>query len=253
MPMAAFEKVQPHSLLELSVFLTFAGLQKRLTALPPTLRSMKTDYASLRSQVRNFSEFYGAAINDAKKQVRSPHRNQPPSASLSPGKNGLIVCLSWDRSLQPSVRCLRRTKTCWRSTGRRWRCAGSTTSSWWSSKVWRREPALGAGSPFSLDSFFSLARRQHPRAVPREARAKGGPARGGPLRGSDHGPQQRILPERVEQRKEPYLRDGQSVPAPGRPGGGAAFSSRLSGSSRQSRQERLTSIPPLPLSGLPGD
>lgn len=47
----------------------FFGLQKRLTALPPTLRSMKTDYASLRSQVRNFSDFYGAAINDAKKQI----------------------------------------------------------------------------------------------------------------------------------------------------------------------------------------
>uniref|UniRef100_A0A3Q3AR16 Kinesin-like protein KIFC3 n=1 Tax=Kryptolebias marmoratus TaxID=37003 RepID=A0A3Q3AR16_KRYMA len=46
----------------------FFGLQKRLTALPPTLRSMKTDYASLRSQVRNFSEFYGAAVNEAKKQ-----------------------------------------------------------------------------------------------------------------------------------------------------------------------------------------
>ncbi|XP_075884115.1 kinesin-like protein KIFC3 [Nelusetta ayraudi] len=47
----------------------FFSLQKRLTALPPTLRSMKTDYASLRSQVRNFSEFYGAAVNDAKKQI----------------------------------------------------------------------------------------------------------------------------------------------------------------------------------------
>ncbi|XP_035491397.2 kinesin-like protein KIFC3 [Scophthalmus maximus] len=47
----------------------FFGLQKRLTALPPTLRSMKTDYTSLRSQVRNFSEFYAAAINDAKKQI----------------------------------------------------------------------------------------------------------------------------------------------------------------------------------------
>ncbi|KAG7249163.1 hypothetical protein CRUP_037171, partial [Coryphaenoides rupestris] len=30
---------------------------------------MKTDYASLRSQVRNFSDFYGAAISDAKKQI----------------------------------------------------------------------------------------------------------------------------------------------------------------------------------------
>ncbi|KAM6968337.1 kinesin-like protein KIFC3 [Aplochiton taeniatus] len=47
----------------------FFGLQKRMTALPPTLRSMKTDYASLRSQVRNFSDFYGAAISDAKKQI----------------------------------------------------------------------------------------------------------------------------------------------------------------------------------------
>ncbi|XP_017281995.1 kinesin-like protein KIFC3 [Kryptolebias marmoratus] len=47
----------------------FFSLQKRLTALPPTLRSMKTDYASLRSQVRNFSEFYGAAVNEAKKQI----------------------------------------------------------------------------------------------------------------------------------------------------------------------------------------
>ncbi|KAK5862383.1 hypothetical protein PBY51_017786 [Eleginops maclovinus] len=47
----------------------FFGLQKRLTALPPALRSMKTDYTSLRSQVRNFSDFYGAAINDAKKQI----------------------------------------------------------------------------------------------------------------------------------------------------------------------------------------
>ncbi|XP_010882733.2 kinesin-like protein KIFC3 [Esox lucius] len=47
----------------------FFNLQKRLTALPSTLRSMKTDYASLRSQVRNFSDFYGAAITDAKKQI----------------------------------------------------------------------------------------------------------------------------------------------------------------------------------------
>uniref|UniRef100_A0AAZ3SEA0 Kinesin-like protein n=1 Tax=Oncorhynchus tshawytscha TaxID=74940 RepID=A0AAZ3SEA0_ONCTS len=47
----------------------FFNLQKRLTALPPTLRTMKTDYASLRSQVRNFSDFYGAAITDAKKQI----------------------------------------------------------------------------------------------------------------------------------------------------------------------------------------
>ncbi|XP_030638544.1 kinesin-like protein KIFC3 [Chanos chanos] len=47
----------------------FRTLQKRLSALPPTLRSMKTDYASLRSQVRNFSDFYGSAIAEAKKQI----------------------------------------------------------------------------------------------------------------------------------------------------------------------------------------
>ncbi|XP_022530067.1 kinesin-like protein KIFC3 isoform X2 [Astyanax mexicanus] len=47
----------------------FMTLQNRLNALPPTLRSMKTDYASLRTQVRNFSEFYGSAIKDAKKQI----------------------------------------------------------------------------------------------------------------------------------------------------------------------------------------
>ncbi|XP_074539602.1 kinesin-like protein KIFC3 [Halichoeres trimaculatus] len=47
----------------------FFSLQKRLTALPPTLRSMKTDYTSLRSQIRNFSDFYGSAINEAKKQI----------------------------------------------------------------------------------------------------------------------------------------------------------------------------------------
>ncbi|XP_073667741.1 kinesin-like protein KIFC3 isoform X1 [Paramisgurnus dabryanus] len=47
----------------------FTTLQRRLSALPPTLRSMKTDYASLRSQVRNFSDFYGSAIKEAKKQI----------------------------------------------------------------------------------------------------------------------------------------------------------------------------------------
>ncbi|XP_016337667.1 kinesin-like protein KIFC3 isoform X1 [Sinocyclocheilus anshuiensis] len=47
----------------------FTTLQKCLSALPPTLRTMKTDYASLRSQVRNFSDFYGTAIKEAKKQI----------------------------------------------------------------------------------------------------------------------------------------------------------------------------------------
>ncbi|KAM9487972.1 kinesin-like protein KIFC3 [Clarias gariepinus] len=47
----------------------FMTLQQRLNALPPTLRSMKTDYASLRTQVRNFADFYGSAIKEAKKQI----------------------------------------------------------------------------------------------------------------------------------------------------------------------------------------
>ncbi|KAF7708451.1 kinesin-like protein KIFC3 [Silurus meridionalis] len=47
----------------------FLTLQQRLSALPPTLRSMKTDYASLRSQVRNFADFYGSAVKEAKKQI----------------------------------------------------------------------------------------------------------------------------------------------------------------------------------------
>lgn len=41
------------------------------------------------------------------------------------------------RFQQLSVRCLKPTKIFWRSTGRRLRCAGSTTSSWWSLKVCR--------------------------------------------------------------------------------------------------------------------
>lgn len=57
----------------------------------------------------------------------------------------------------------------------------------------------------------------------REARAEGGPARGGPVGGGDHGPQQRVLPQRAEQRKEPHLRDGQGVPPSGRTGRGTTF------------------------------
>ncbi|KAM4735065.1 LOW QUALITY PROTEIN: kinesin-like protein KIFC3 [Anableps anableps] len=46
----------------------FFTLQKRLTALLRPCTPAETDYASLRSQVRNFW-FYGAAINEAKKQI----------------------------------------------------------------------------------------------------------------------------------------------------------------------------------------
>uniref|UniRef100_A0AAY4CH65 Kinesin-like protein n=1 Tax=Denticeps clupeoides TaxID=299321 RepID=A0AAY4CH65_9TELE len=47
------------------------ALQRRLSSLPPTLCSMKADYASLRSQVRNFGDFYGSAVTEAKKQIVS--------------------------------------------------------------------------------------------------------------------------------------------------------------------------------------
>uniref|UniRef100_A0AAY4CG41 Kinesin-like protein n=1 Tax=Denticeps clupeoides TaxID=299321 RepID=A0AAY4CG41_9TELE len=40
------------------------ALQRRLSSLPPTLCSMKADYASLRSQVRNFGDFYGSAVTE---------------------------------------------------------------------------------------------------------------------------------------------------------------------------------------------
>ncbi|XP_028841102.1 kinesin-like protein KIFC3 isoform X2 [Denticeps clupeoides] len=49
----------------------FTTLQRRLSSLPPTLCSMKADYASLRSQVRNFGDFYGSAVTEAKKQIVS--------------------------------------------------------------------------------------------------------------------------------------------------------------------------------------
>ncbi|XP_064410312.1 kinesin-like protein KIFC3 [Latimeria chalumnae] len=47
----------------------FSGVQKRLVTLQPFLKSMKTNYNSLRSQVKNFSEFYEVAIKEAKKQI----------------------------------------------------------------------------------------------------------------------------------------------------------------------------------------
>ncbi|KAM8966335.1 kinesin-like protein KIFC3 [Pelodytes ibericus] len=48
-----------------------AGVQTRLVCLQPYLKSMKTNYNSLRSQVKNFSQFYEAAIRDARRQLCS--------------------------------------------------------------------------------------------------------------------------------------------------------------------------------------
>lgn len=112
------------------------GLQKRLTALPPTLRCMKTDYASLRSQVRNFSNFYGAAISDAKKQVCKVILSQDLATCKS--HKSEVKRPLFGRYPRPLPRCPKPTKTFLRNTGKRLRCAGSTTSSWWNSKV-RRE------------------------------------------------------------------------------------------------------------------
>lgn len=106
-----------------------SGLQKRLTALPPTLRSMKTDYASLRSQVRNFSEFYGSAINEAKKQVGSLSALYSFNDSWTHRVLLKSLFLSFGRFQQLLVRCLKPTKTSWKNIGRRLHCAGSTMSS----------------------------------------------------------------------------------------------------------------------------
>ncbi|EMP25905.1 Kinesin-like protein KIFC3 [Chelonia mydas] len=47
------------------------GVQRRLATLQPILKGMKTSYSSLRSQVRDFSEFYEAAIREARRQMCS--------------------------------------------------------------------------------------------------------------------------------------------------------------------------------------
>lgn len=116
------------------------GLQKRLAALPPTLRCMKTDYASLRSQVRNFSNFYGAAISDAKNQVCKVILNQ----HLVSGKIHKSEAKSplFGRYPRPSPRCPKPTKIFLRNTGKRLDCAESTTSSWWNSKVRREKKSV---------------------------------------------------------------------------------------------------------------
>ncbi|XP_063306958.1 kinesin-like protein KIFC3 [Pelobates fuscus] len=45
------------------------GVQTRLTLLQPFLKNMKMDYNSLRSQVKNFSQFYELSISEARKQI----------------------------------------------------------------------------------------------------------------------------------------------------------------------------------------
>ncbi|KAM9306024.1 kinesin-like protein KIFC3 [Gastrophryne carolinensis] len=47
------------------------GVQRRLASLQPVLKTMKTNYNSLRSQVRNFSQFYEASIQEARRQICS--------------------------------------------------------------------------------------------------------------------------------------------------------------------------------------
>ncbi|XP_068094283.1 kinesin-like protein KIFC2 isoform X2 [Hyperolius riggenbachi] len=47
------------------------GVQSRLASLQPVLKVMKTNYNSLRSQVRNFSQFYEASIQEARRQICS--------------------------------------------------------------------------------------------------------------------------------------------------------------------------------------
>ncbi|CAJ0953481.1 unnamed protein product [Ranitomeya imitator] len=44
-------------------------MQSRLASLQPVIKNMKTNYNSLRSQVRSFSQFYEASITEARRQI----------------------------------------------------------------------------------------------------------------------------------------------------------------------------------------
>nr|XP_028591810.1 LOW QUALITY PROTEIN: kinesin-like protein KIFC3 [Podarcis muralis] len=48
-----------------------AGVRQRLDTLQPLLRGMKSDYGSLRGQVRSFADCYEAALNEARQQMCS--------------------------------------------------------------------------------------------------------------------------------------------------------------------------------------
>lgn len=118
------------------------------------------------------------------------------------------------------TKCLKPTKIFWRSTEKRLHCAGSTTSSWWSSKVHTQND----GDGFSEDAL-SLTKtcccfRQHSRFVSREACAEGGSAWGGPVCGRCHRPQQWILSDCVNKRKGSCLWARQGLPTTGHSGRG---------------------------------
>lgn len=120
----------------------------------------------------------------------------------------------------PLTKCLKPTKIFWRSTEKRLHCAGSTTSSWWSSKVHTQND----GDGFSEDAL-SLTKtcccfRQHSRFVSREACAEGGSAWGGPVCGRCHRPQQWILSDCVNKRKGSCLWARQGLPTTGHSGRG---------------------------------
>lgn len=128
MSVTAFEKVQPHCLFGFFNLCRLAETTDR----PPSNFTLHED--GLRQPEEPGPKLL-RILRCGNQRCKETGANSTPSASLSSGRHDPITCLSWDRSPQPSARCLRQTKTCWRSTGRRWRCAGSTTSSWWSSKV----------------------------------------------------------------------------------------------------------------------
>lgn len=70
------------------------------------------------------------------------HAAVSPRACRPTNLKTFVVFGLFGRFQQLSVRCPKPTKTLWRSTGRRLHCAGSTTSSWWSSKVWSEEEMI---------------------------------------------------------------------------------------------------------------
>lgn len=85
-------------------------------------------------------------------------------------------------------------------------------SSWWSWKV-RKSHVCSSKYSKTVHSLSLLCFRQHPCAVPGQACAEGGPAWGRPVCCCDDGPQQRVLPHRVEQGKRSQLWVGQDLPA----------------------------------------
>lgn len=183
---------------------------------------MKTDYASLRSQVRNFSEFYGAAISEAKKQVCGALRTMFNKFAYLTKSKGFMMEGFWVLffffcllMLQISA-AISEMSEANKDLLEKYRKEVALRRKYHEQLVELKGITLkGSNWPHQVKSA-SLSElpvcRQHSRAVSREASAKGGPARRGPLGGRDDGPQQRVLALGAEQRKGSHLWNGQNLP-----------------------------------------